>query len=249
MQGGAAMFQKLNTSLINWVILISIALVIIEIAFFNGGLVVSLAISFGVLYAGYYYYKETYGKILFWVGLLSVVLTILNMIAVRFIIIVIIIYVLRVYYLSRHDPEKIKPLFFETTESDESLIEGKSLLPQQLFTKRMTPDHPYPWQDVHIAGIVGDTIIDLTEAFLPDEEDSVISIRHGFGNIIIYVPYELEVSVNHSTLLGQVSVFNKNYGFIVNETIHTKTEHFHDTTKRLKIMTSVLSGNLEVVRT
>ncbi|MGM8214962.1 cell wall-active antibiotics response protein LiaF [Bacillaceae bacterium W0354] len=243
------MFHKISTSLINWIILISIALVIIEIAFFNGGLVVSLAISTVVTYIGYTYYKETYGKILFWIGIVSTVITILNMIAVRFIIIVIIAYVLRVYYLSRHNPEKITPFFIERTESDEPLVPSKSLLPQQLLAKRETPNHPYPWQDVHIVGLVGDTVIDLTETFLPHDEDSVISVRHGFGNIVIYVPYELEVSIHHSTLLGQVSIFNKNYGFVFNETIAVKTENFHHTTERLKIMTSVLSGNLEVVRT
>lgn len=243
------MFHKINSSLINWVILISLALVIIEIAFFNGSLVFSLAFSIFIIYIGYKYYVELYGKILFWVGVVSTIVTILNMFAVRFIILVIIIYVIRVYYLSKQDPEKITPIFTMPTESDEPLVPANSLLPQQLFAKRESPNHPYAWDDVHIVGIVGDTVIDLTEAFLPDDEDSVISIRHGFGNITIYVPYELEVSIQHSTLLGEVNIFNKNYGFVVNQTIAIKTENFHETKERLKIITSILSGSLEVVRT
>src|SRR5690606_35480890 len=97
----SAMFHKINSSLINWVILISLALVIIEIAFFNGSLVFSLAFSTFIIYIGYKYYVELYGKILFWVGVVSTIVTILNMFAVRFIILVIIIYVIRVYYLSK----------------------------------------------------------------------------------------------------------------------------------------------------
>ncbi|WP_027965058.1 cell wall-active antibiotics response protein LiaF [Halalkalibacillus halophilus] len=247
------MLDKINSEIIKAIIVISIILVVIEIILFDGGLVVSLGISAILIYLGYQRYERKSGKILFWVGVVMATISILNMMVVKFILIAIIGYFIYYYYESRRRPQSIRPDFsYNENNSHQSNPEffqrNSSLFSQSLFSHQQTPNKPYPWKDIHIIGVFGERTVDLTEAFLP-EGDAIISIRHGLGNIQVLVPYEIEVSVHHSTLLGEVTLFNERLGRVVNETILYQTDGFDTGTARIKIMTSLLFGRMEVVRT
>ena len=70
-----------------------------------------------------------------------------------------------------------------------------------------TPDHVYEWNDVNIQGGMGDTVIDLSYTVLPKGE-TVIFIRNIFGKVKILIPYDVEVSVNHSVLYGSAKILD-----------------------------------------
>jgi lia operon protein LiaF len=54
--------------------------------------------------------------------------------------------------------------------------------------------------------------------------------------------------VNHSKLAGNVTVFGHQRGFSFNENLSIKTEEFDQSAHRVKIVTTVVIGDLEVQR-
>lgn len=76
----------------------------------------------------------------------------------------------------------------------------------------------------------------------------VISIRHMVGNIQVYVPYEVEVSIHHSSVFGRAHIFDKHHWNLMNKSLLYQTKAYDTNFPRVKIVTSVLSGDIEVKR-
>ncbi|UOQ45206.1 cell wall-active antibiotics response protein LiaF [Halobacillus salinarum] len=239
------MFKHVSTDTINSILIIGVILLVVEVVFFNGGLIFSMLFSGLFIYLGWKKYKKLWGKIFFWIGLLSLVFTILSMIAVRFIIVAIIVLFVRSFYRSKQNPERIEPQI-EVDEFDFP-TGGKLLFEQKFFGDQSTPNHSYQWRDINIQGGFGDRIIDLSHTVLPEDE-AVISIRHLVGNLLIYVPYEVEVSIQHSAVLGRAAVFQYKKTKMFNQTASYLTPDYGVKKPRVKIITSVLSGDIEVKR-
>lgn len=239
------MLKRLSTDTINTILIIGVILLIVEVAFFNGGLVFSVLFASLLIYIGWKKYHVLWRKICFWIGVLSLVFTVLSMIAVRFLIIAVIILFIRNYYKSRNDPQQIKP---EIIDKQEDFPDQKEpVLAQKFFGDQSTADRSYQWQDVNIHGGFGDRVIDLSQTVLPHDE-AVISIRHLVGNIIIYVPYEIEVSIHHSSVIGRAAIFHFQKTKVLNQVVSYQTPGYTAKKPRVKIVTSILSGDLEVKR-
>ncbi|ARI75925.1 cell wall-active antibiotics response protein LiaF [Halobacillus mangrovi] len=239
------MLKRLSTDTINTLLIIGVILLVIEIAFFNGGLVFSVLFSSLLIYLGWKKYHVLWRKICFWIGVISLVLTVLSMIAVRFLIIAAIIFFISHYFKSRKEPEHISPEIVDGKE--EVPHQEEPILRQKFFGDQSTPDRSYQWQDVNIHGGFGDRVIDLSQTVLPQDE-AVISIRHIVGNLIIYVPYEVEVSINHSAVIGRVSIFQYKKSNVLNQVVSYRTQDYVTKKPRVKIITSLLSGDIEVKR-
>lgn len=238
------MFTKMSTDTINLLLIIGVILLIIEVVFFHGNLVFSFLFSSLLIYVGWKRFYRLWGKIFFWIGVISIVFTILNMMAVRFLIMIGIIMFLRHYFKSKNEPETIRPIIDENKK--EPLVKIEPLLQQKFFGNEKTKDKSYAWQDINIQGGFGDRIIDLSQTVLPN--DAIISIRHFVGNVSIYVPYEVEVIVHHSSLLGRIKVFDFEEEKLMNQVFSCHTEEFYHQQPRVRIITSIWSGNLEVKR-
>ncbi|UOR11090.1 cell wall-active antibiotics response protein LiaF [Halobacillus amylolyticus] len=237
------MFKHMSTNTINTILIIGVVLLVLEVTFFNGGLIFSLLFSSIFLYIGKKKYRKLSGKVVFWIGLLSLVLTILNMIAVRFLIIVVLVLFVRHYFRSKKEPEQIEldVQVDDFAESEEPFVK------QKFFGDEMTAKTSYKWQDVNVHGGFGDRMIDLSHTVLPDDE-AVISIRHLVGNVQVYVPYEVEVAVNHSAILGRAAIFQYRKTKLFNQTVSYRTPDYMTNKPRVKIITSIVSGDLEVKR-
>src|SRR5699024_12383662 len=97
----------LTTDRFNLILIIGVILFIIEIAFFQGGMIIA-SLFFGVVtYFGWNKFDFLYGKILFWFGAVSLFFSILNMLAIRFFIIVVIILFLIDYLKSKYETDRI----------------------------------------------------------------------------------------------------------------------------------------------
>ncbi|RBW71138.1 cell wall-active antibiotics response protein LiaF [Bacillus taeanensis] len=242
------MFQQLATNTLNWIILIGLFLLIIEVAFFHGGLVFSVLFSSLLLYFGRKKAHHIVGKVLFGVGAVTLTFTILNMIAFRFFIIAGIVLFFINYSRSKKEPEEVSPQFFslEKENEDDSLIKIEPLFQQRVFGDQKTNDTAYGWRDINIHGGFGDRLIDLSNTVLPDQ--AVISIRHFVGNIKIYVPYEVEISILHSSVLGRANILGEHHLKLVNQSISYQTENYLIEQPRVKIITSIFSGDIEVTR-
>ncbi|QAS53180.1 cell wall-active antibiotics response protein LiaF [Halobacillus litoralis] len=238
------MLKRLTTDTINTILIIGVILLVVEIVFFNGGLVFSLLFSGILMYIGWKNYAPLWRKVLFWVGLISLVFTIFSMIAVRFLLVAIIFLFVRNYFKSREKPEHITP---EILDKHQEMPHHEPLLSQKIFGDQMTPDHSYEWQDINIHGGFGDRVVDLSQTVLPHDE-AVISIRHLVGNLTIYIPYEVEVSIHHSALIGRASIFQYRKNKVLNQVLSYQTQDYRHVKPKVKIITSMVSGDLEVKR-
>jgi len=238
------MFQRLPTDMVNMILITGIILLVIEVTFFHGGLIFSVFFFSFLIYIGWKRYHRFWAKCFFWIGVISLAITILNMMAVRFIILVGMVLFIIHYYRSKRDPERITPHF--TTGTQEPLIKVTPFFRGQLFGDQKTSESVYQWQDINIQGGFGNRIIDLSNTVLPDE--AIISIRHLVGNIEIYIPYEVEVSILHSSIMGRAHILGHQEVRLFNQSFHYQTENYQENKPRVKIITSMVSGDIEVKR-
>ena len=247
-KGIALMFHRLTTDKFNLILIIGVILFIIEIAFFQGGMIIASLFFGGMTYFGWKKFHHLYGKILFWGGAISLFFSIFNMLAIRFFIIVVIILFIFDYMKSKNETDRIvpKPREFQEIILD-PIIELKPLFDHKFFDDQKTEDAAYQWRDINIHGAFGNRVIDLSNTVLP-HDTAVISIRHLIGNIEIYVPYDVEVSIHHSSIFGRAHIFGKHHWNLMNKTLLYQTENYHQAIPRVKIVTSILSGDIEVKR-
>lgn len=243
------MLKRLSTDTINWIIIIGVVLFVIEIAFFHGGMIGTAVFTGLLAYIGWKNYSTLWGKVIFWIGVIGFIFAFLNMIAIRFLIIVFLVLLLIDYAKSKNENEKIEPKAYieEKKYDDEPMVKMNPLFKQMLYGDQYTESRAYEWQDINIHGGIGDRIIDLSNTVLP-EDTAIISIRHFVGNIIIYVPYETELMIHHSAIFGKAYILNKKHYNLMNQNLSYKTANYDTTYSRIKIITSLGSGNIEVKR-
>ncbi|RSK26004.1 cell wall-active antibiotics response protein [Bacillus sp. HMF5848] len=239
--------EKGNTDYIKWIVLISILLLAIEITFYNKGVLFSSLVSIGCIYFGKKRMRRLFGKILFWFGLISLIMTIFSMMTFKFLLIAGLFYVIVRFAQSKQNPTVIKPEVTEPSPQSQDMIRKRPFFENILFGQQTTPEHVYEWNDINIQSGVGDTIVDLSYTVLPKGE-AVISIRNFVGNVRVLVPYDTDVSVTHSAITGSTSIFEYDEGRIFNKTIHFETMNYDQSEQKVKIVTSMLMGDLEVRR-
>lgn len=103
----------------------------------------------------------------------------------------------------------------------------------------------FEWDDINLSILMGETIIDLGNTLLPDEQN-VILIRKGLGHTKIIIPIGVGVSVQHSVLQGNL-IFKQETYHLSNETITIVDEDYHTASRKIKIVSSTLMGDVEVI--
>lgn len=245
------MLNNVKTEHFNWLFLISILLLIIEITLFNGGIVFPLFISSVCIYIGRKRMPKDSGKFLFWLGIIILIITIINMSTFKILLIALLAYIVIEFRKSKRKPNHIQPQIvnegLENKEEPEPILKREKLFENYLFGLQETPDHVYEWNDINIVSGIGDTIINLSNTVLPQGE-SVIVIRHFIGKVQILVPYEVEVSILHSVIAGRASIFQHEEKKPFNQTLSFHTPDYEYAQQKIKIVTSIISGDLEVKR-
>lgn len=117
---------------------------------------------------------------------------------------------------------------------------------QQLFGNQRIGNDVYEWDDINIAVISGDTIIDLGNTLLPKDYNIVI-VRKGIGRTRILVPLGVAIRLEHATLVGNV-LFEEEQFSLKNEQIKIYSSDYDENPRRLKIITNTLIGDVEVIR-
>lgn len=242
------MGNKRKTDIVHWLFLIAILLLLFEL-FFNGpGLLFLIAISVGCIYFGRKSMGKTFGKILFWIGVISLIFTVLSTLAFQFLIVVVVIYLFLQWHESKKGPAHFEARFTDKKEAyHEEVINRRPLFKNKWFGQQRTEKKAFEWQDINIQSGVGDTVIDLNYTVLPKEE-AVIFIRNIVGNVKILVPYEMEISLNHSVIFGSIQVFDHKETNVWNRVLHLQTSGFDTSQQKVKIFTSMVFGKIEVIR-
>ncbi len=242
---------KRKNDYVNFAILLSTIFLIIEVIFFNSGVIFSLLVAGGLVYFGRKEMPTLFGKLLFWAGIIFLGISVMNMMTVKFFLLAVLIYLLIEYYHSKKSPNRIVPELKEPDSErsgQEPLVRKKPLLENVFFGEKRTPEHVYEWNDVNIQTGIGDTVIDLSYTMLPRGE-TIIFIRKLIGNVQVLVPYDVEVSVNHSVITGKAVILENEEERVFNQTIIAHTEGYEKAEQKIKIITSFLIGDLEVKRT
>ncbi|WP_277678659.1 cell wall-active antibiotics response protein LiaF [Gracilibacillus dipsosauri] len=237
------MVNKTRTDWIHILFIIGCVLFAIEFIFINPGHLFTLLLSGFAIYFGKRSYHKMSGKTIFWGGVFFLFITIIDTFAVRFIILAIIFYIAWSWYKTKKEP---KQYHLDSSLFENVVTEGKVFW-NKWFGKYDKSSQPYAWQDMNIQSFVSDISIDLNNTMLPKEESTVI-IRQLVGNVRIIVPYDVEVSIDHSVLYGEIQVFEHKESNAFNRNIQMQTDHYHTSSQKVKIYTQVLIGKLEVIR-
>lgn len=242
------MFNRLRSDGISWIILIGTLLILLEVSFYDGGVLVFLSIAAFCIYIGRKKLPSTLGKILLWFGIISLAINIFNTVAFKFLLFAILLFIIVRFADSKKHPKSITPTIKETfTQTNEPLVMKKSALQNEWFGPKRTPEDVYEWNDINIQGVIGDSVIDIGNTVLP-KGTSVVSIRNILGNIEILIPYDVEVSVHHSVLAGSIEIFEEVEPKAINQSLYYQTSGYDTAVQRVKIVTSMWIGDLEVKR-
>lgn len=242
------MLRNVKTDYLNWILLIGILLLLLEVLFFNGGLIVTFILSIGCIYLGKKWRPRFVGKAFFWIGWIWLIVTVLNMMTFRYFLCVVLLYIIVQFFQSQKQPKHVKPIILEAkSETGSTFIKRQKIFENKFFKSQKTPEHVYEWNDVNVQVGVGNTVIDLSDTVLPKGE-AIISIRGFIGDVQILVPYEVEVHLNHSIIAGSVAIFQEQEQRVVNETIVYETADYEQAEQKVKLITSVITGKLEVKR-
>ncbi|WP_442598024.1 cell wall-active antibiotics response protein LiaF [Neobacillus sp. D3-1R] len=243
------MFKKTKSDYISWMMIIGAVILLLEVTFFNNGLIFSLFISSAMVYLGRKAMPQKFGKFLFWGGIIIFSASVFHMITFRFLLLAILIHFVIQFAGSKRNPKVYSPVvkMEEEPKPSEQIISRKPLFGNMFFGQQRTPDHVYEWNDINIQTGVGDSVIDLSYTVLPKGE-TVIFIRNFIGNVQIYVPYDYEVSIHHSVLMGSTTVFEHQESKMFNQVFHLQTPVYEKAEQKVKILTSVFFGDIEVKR-
>ena len=91
---------------------------------------------------------------------------------------------------------------------------------QQLFGNQRIGNDVYEWDDINIAVISGDTIIDLGNTLLP-KDDNIVIVRKGIGRTRILVPLGVAIRLEHATLVGNVLFEEEQFSLKMNKSKST----------------------------
>ncbi|MBV7506341.1 cell wall-active antibiotics response protein [Bacillus sp. sid0103] len=243
------MFKNTKNDYLGWMFMIGAIILVMEILFFNSGLIFSLIISGGMIFLGRKRAGKKLGKILFIGGIIFFVLSIAHMMTFKFLLLAVLLHFFIQFINTKKHPKKILPEInkAEETSQQETLIKTEPLFENIVLGQQKTPLGAYKWNDVNIQAGIGDTIIDLSFTMLPKGE-TVIFIRNLIGNIQILVPYDIEVSLHHSCIVGSTTVFDHHDSKLFNRVVHLKTPGYETAEHKVKIFTSLVVGNIEVSR-
>jgi lia operon protein LiaF len=249
-EGGIGqMLKNAKNDYTGWLVVIGVVVLLLEILFFNSGLIFSLLFSGGLIYLSRRKAGKKSGKVFFLAGIIILLISVFSMMTFKFLLLAILLHFIIQYSNSKKNPNKITLDIKESEQAgqEETLIKTKPLFENIFFGQQKTPSGVYEWNDINIQSGIGDTIIDLSYTVLPKGE-TIIFVRNIIGNIQIQVPYEIEVSVQHSCVVGSTTVLENHQSQVFNQAFHLKTAGYDQAEQKVKIFTSLLVGNLEVSR-
>lgn len=208
---------------------------------FDGNIVYIIFTVIMILF-GYTFKHKFIGKGIGLLGSLGfIALTFEKIYIYLFFVLVFLAMTMFVINLIRRTENRVQHIEVHLTEG----VKHAQITQDKWFDPSAIRDDSYTFQDIHDTSLIGDTIINLAQTILPDTP-SVIVLHKGFGDIRILVPLEVGVSLSTHTLYGNVFFENEDYQ-LKNAKLTMFSNNYATATKKLKIVTTVYIGNVEVV--
>ncbi len=214
--------------------------------FLNWRLFVPLLIGCFLIYYGLTKARRESGKVYFIIGALLTIIPIMSTGFFKLLIIAAVIYGLILYSKVKKQEQK---LVIETVPPGTKAKVNRKIpyIKNRLTGNYKVVNQIFEWDDINIQCGFGNTIIDLGMTMLPPG-DSVVVIRGFIGNIRLNVPFDAAITVNHSALSGKLKVFNHEEDLLNSNVIYYTDENNEGSTRRIKIITNIAFGDLEVRR-
>ncbi|MGT2742972.1 cell wall-active antibiotics response protein LiaF [Streptococcus plurextorum] len=105
----------------------------------------------------------------------------------------------------------------------------------------------YAFDDINIIRLAGNDTIDLNEVIVRGQANHIL-IRKIYGPTQIKIPIDVAVRLHVSSIYGSVSFFDYSEYDLRNETLTLEEGEFAHSAKRLKLVISILAGDVEVIR-
>lgn len=206
------------------------------------GNIVYIILTVVMMVFGYTFKQHLVGKSVGLIGVLGfIALTFERIYIYLFFVLIILAVVLFLINLMRRTKNRVQQIEGNLNSS----IKHAQITQDKWFDPTVVRDNSYTFQDIHDTSLIGDTTINLAQTILPDTQ-SVIVLHKGFGDIRILVPLEVGVSLSTHTLYGNVFFENEDYQ-LKNAKLTIFSNNYAVATKKIKIVTTVYIGNVEVV--
>lgn len=242
------MFESFKSDKYSWMLIAGLFLIVIQTLFDGWGFLFPTVLFGAMIYYGRKKRPSGTGKVLFWIGIVGITLTVLNLIIFKLAILGLFIFLLVEFIRAKRHPRRLTPNFGDQQTIDEdSIVSLPVILKNKWFGNQETPGQDYEWQDINIQTGTGDTLIDLSHTILPKKE-SVILIRHLAGRVRILVPYGVEASLRYSVVFGQTEFFEHKESRLFNTSVAFRTGGYETAEQKVCIVVSAVAGNLEVRR-
>ncbi|CQR46091.1 hypothetical protein BN1058_00338 [Paraliobacillus sp. PM-2] len=237
------MFNLKNMHVMDYVLLSIIIFLIFEAIFVHTESLIWMVIWLVIIYLARQHYYRPSGRMFFWIGVIAFGITVINTITFQIVLFAALVMFVLHWYQKNQRTNYHQVQF----PIDPQLKQKKVLFTNKWFGRQQTQGPAYEWNDINMQAIAGETIIDLTYTVLPKGEPLIIA-RHLFGTVKIIVPFDVEVSIHHSVLFGAVDILNHRDEAITNRVIHLQTEAYQEANQKVKIVTSMIAGKIEVTR-
>lgn len=150
---------------------------------------------------------------------------------------------------SNIDNERIPKTDHVTGEgnTEESSYTYRFLTPQKKHTligSCLLTGSRWELRDLDIWYGIGEVKIDLSRANIPENKSTII-INGWIGDVDIFVPYDLDVSIIARVGVGEIKIFgNKESG--LNRSTAVETNGYHKEIKRVEIVVNLFVGDIDV---
>ena len=237
------MLNKNKMKSIHYLLLGAIIFFIFEVIFIHTQSFIWMVVWLAIIYLARQYYYRPAGRTFFWIGLIGFIITVINTTTFQFILFIALVFLLLNWYQSKQTATYHQPQF----PLDKETTNRKILFTNRWFGRQQTEINAYQWEDINIQSPFGETVIDLNYTVLPKGEPLII-VRQLVGNIQIIVPFDVEVSIHHSVLMGSVDILDHRDDNMTNRVVHIQTADYQTASQKVKIVTSMIAGKIEVIR-
>jgi lia operon protein LiaF len=188
-------------------------------------------------------YPSTSANLFFYGGIILTITNLFQLFSILSVIAFAIIYIGYLIFINNKGKSISNPITFEES-TQTGTLEVKPLLDNKFISNVHLKNNVFELKDLDYFFGFGEVEIDLTSTLIPEGE--TVLVIHGIaGNITLDVPYDLDVSIHHSTLYGKLRIFSHYlHGF--NKTCKYRTENYHSSNRKVKIITSIAIGKIEV---
>jgi len=147
-------------------------------------------------------------------------------------------------FRSSSNPSKMALQINPNSQTTPDYVQTDPYFKNKLVGEYRNFDEGYPLEDINLQTGFGDISIDLSDQVIPAGE-TVILIRGMIGNIDLNVPSDVGISLQMSLLCGKIKLL-KDSKTAFNVTKKYQSADYKDASRKVKIVVSLLVGDIEV---